>query len=459
MKIGRYEVCGMLGRGGMSRVYKVKVPVIGKIAALKILSPDPLLAKLMDTGKLRELFTSEAVIMAGLRHANIVDVWDFDEADGNLFYIMDYYCNNLGTIIGETYRTDQPSRVIRLDKAIHYIRQILAGLAGLHYAGIIHRDIKPFNILVTEQDNVKISDFGLSKLRGETFEGPRNLNVGSPYYAAPEQEQNPDDVDFSADIYPVGVMLYRMLTGELPPEDRTLMKPPSHFNPDLDENWDRFIVNALNTDRFKRFSGANEMMEDLEYLADLWRRKKEQVCKISDPDHFTESGAHASKTFSRAHRFERLKVCPSQAQNIFGLDDLWRPLEYTGNDFTDHQDGTVTDKTTGLIWQQSGCPYPLTWHQGKKYIDRLNKDRFAGLSCWKLPTINELMSLLTQTPHGEDFCIQPLFDQTQKWLWSCDLRSFMAAWYVSVELGFVAWHDFTGYYYVRGVCRGDVSRR
>lgn len=457
MKIGRYEVCGMLGRGGMSRVYKVKVPVIGKIAALKLLSPDPLLAKLMDTGKLRELFISEAVIMAGLRHANIVDVWDFDEADGKLFYVMDYYCNNLGTMIGETYRTEQSSRVIRLDKAIHYTRQILVGLARLHHAGIIHRDIKPFNILVTEQDTVKISDFGLSKLRGESFEGPRNLNVGSPYYAAPEQEKNPDDVDFSADIYPVGVMLYRMLTGELPPDDRTLMKMPSHFNPDLDENWDQLIINALNMDRFQRFSGAMEMMEDLEYLSDLWQRKKEKVCNISVPDHFTESGANASETVSRVRRFESVKVCPSHAQNIFGLDDLWRPLQYTGIDLIDHQDGTVTDKTTGLIWQQSGCPYPLTWHEAKKYIDKLNEDRFAGRQSWKFPTINELMSLLTQTPHGEDFCIQPLFDQTQKWLWSCDLRSFMAAWYVSVELGFVAWHDFTGYYYVRGVCRRDVS--
>jgi serine/threonine-protein kinase len=459
MKIGRYEVCGMLGRGGMSRVYKIKVPVIGKIAALKLLSPDPLLAKLMDTGKLRDLFTSEAVIMAGLRHANIVDVWDFDEAEGKLFYLMDYYCNNLGIMIGETYRTEQSSRVIRLDKAIHYTRQILAGLARLHHAGIIHRDIKPFNILVTEQDIVKISDFGLSKLRGEIFEGPRNLNVGSPYYAAPEQEKNPDDVDFRADIYPVGVMLYRMLTGELPHEDRTLMKMPSHFNPDLDENWDQFIINALNTDRFQRFSEVNEMAEDLEYLADLWHKKKEKVCKITSPDYFTQSGANASEAVSRVHRTESIKVCPSRGQNIFGLDDLWRPLEYTGNDFTDHQDGTISDKTTGLVWQQSGCPFPLTWHEAKKYIDNLNEDRFAGHQCWKLPTINELLSLLTQTPHGEAFCIQPLFDQTQKWLWSCDLRSFMAAWYVSVELGFVAWHDFTGYYFVRGVCRGDVSRR
>jgi serine/threonine protein kinase len=453
MKIGKYEISGMLGRGGMSRVYKIKVPVIEKIAALKILSPDPLLAKLMDTGKLRDLFTSEAVIMAGLRHANIVDVWDLDEADGNLFYVMDYYCHNLGIMIGETYRTEQPSRVIRLDKAIHYTRQILAGLARLHHAGIIHRDIKPFNILVTEQDTVKISDFGLSKLRGETFEGPRNLNVGSPYYAAPEQEQNPDDVDFTADIYPVGVMLYRMLTGELPPEDRALMKMPSHFNPDLDENWDKFILNALSLDRFQRFSGAKEMMEELEHLADLWRKKKENVCQISDPVRSSEMNGNTSQMTPKLQRSESIKVCPSQAQDIFGLDDLWRPLNYLNNDFKDNRDGTVTDKTTGLIWQQSGSPYPLTRHQAKEYIEGLNQESFAGLECWTLPTINELMSLLTRTPHGEDFCIQPLFTQTQKWLWSCDLRSFMAAWYVSVELGFVAWHDFTGYYYARGVCR------
>jgi serine/threonine protein kinase len=453
MKIGRYEICGMLGRGGMSRVYKVKVPVIGKIAALKTLSPDPLLAKLMDTGKLKELFTSEALIMAGLRHPNIVDVWDFDEADGNLFYVMDYYCNNLGIMIGETYRTEQPSRIVRLDKTIHYTRQILAGLARLHHGGIIHRDIKPFNILVTEQDIVKISDFGLSKLRGEIFEGPGNLNVGSPYYAAPEQEQNPDDVDFSADIYPVGIMLYRMLTGELPPEDRTLFKMPSRFNPDLDENWDNFIGKAMSLDRFQRFSGAIEMMEELEHLAHLWQRKKENICKISDPVLFVETKNPSSEIDSISQRYKRIKICPSKAKNIFRLDDLWRPLEYGTNEFISNPNDTVMDKTNGLIWQKSGCSYPLNWHQANKYIGSLNNDNFGGHNGWSLPTINELISLLTQTPHGEDFCIQPLFDQTQKWLWSCDLRSFMAAWYVNVELGFVAWHDFTGYYYTRGVCR------
>jgi hypothetical protein len=195
------------------------------------------------------------------------------------------------------------------------------------------------------------------------------------------------------------------------------------------------------------------MMEELEHLAHLWQRKKENICKISDPVLFVETKNPSSEIDSITQRYKRIKICPSKAKNIFRLDDLWRPLEYGTNEFISNPNDTVMDKTNGLIWQKSGCSYPLNWHQANKYIGSLNNDNFGGHNGWSLPTINELISLLTQTPHGEDFCIQPLFDQTQKWLWSCDLRSFMAAWYVNVELGFVAWHDFTGYYYTRGVCR------
>jgi serine/threonine-protein kinase len=127
-------------------------------------------------------------------------------------------------------------------------------------------------------------------------------------------------------------------------------------------------------------------------------------------------------------------------------------MEYIQKNYEKKQQGTITDKTTGLTWQQSGCAYPLTWHQTRKYVEGLNKEKFAGSDCWRLPTIDELISLLTPTPHGEDFCIEPLFDRNQKWLWSSDLRSFMAAWYVNVELGFVAWHDFSGFYYAKAVC-------
>src|SRR5690606_24166305 len=105
-------------------------------------------------------------------------------------------------------------------------------------------DIKPFNLLLTPQDSIKICDFGLSRLRGESFRGPSNLNVGSPYYAAPEQEKDPDTAGPMADLYPLGIMLYRMLTGRLPehPPHDPRYCPPSRINPDLDAVWDTFIA-------------------------------------------------------------------------------------------------------------------------------------------------------------------------------------------------------------------------
>ncbi|MEJ2164958.1 MAG: DUF1566 domain-containing protein [Desulfobacterales bacterium] len=111
----------------------------------------------------------------------------------------------------------------------------------------------------------------------------------------------------------------------------------------------------------------------------------------------------------------------------------------------------MTDRATGLVWQQSGSEFPITWPQAKAYIENLNSARFAAGSTWRLPTIDELITLLTEFPRGEDHCIEPIFDRTQKSIWSCDRRSFTAAWYVSIDMGYVAWQDFTGYYHVRAV--------
>lgn len=102
-KIGKYIIRGLLGKGGMGTVYKVELPVIGKIVALKRLAPHPIFIDLVGADKARELFITEALNMAALRHPNIVDILDFDESGTHLFYTMDYLSNNLGTIIGETY--------------------------------------------------------------------------------------------------------------------------------------------------------------------------------------------------------------------------------------------------------------------------------------------------------------------------------------------------------------------
>jgi hypothetical protein len=101
---------------------------------------------------------------------------------------------------------------------------------------------------------------------------------------------------------------------------------------------------------------------------------------------------------------------------------------------------------------------PVNRPQAVAYIEQLNASNFTGSRAWRLPTVEELMTLLTELPQGEDLCIEPIFEPTQKWIWSCDRRSFTAGWYLSVDLGYVAWQDFTGYRYVRAVRTGRQSR-
>ena len=444
--IGKYIIRGLLGRGGMSKIYKVEHPVIGKIAALKYMDPDPLLVKLMGMESLRAMFVAEAVTMAGLRHPNIAEIFDFNDADGRPYYLMAYFVNNLRLMIGESNRPDEPSRPLRVDKALRYTRQTLQGLACLHYAGIVHRDIKPANLLITDQDSVKICDFGLSKLRGEKFAGPPSLKVGSAWYAPPEQETDPDRADVTADLFSVGITFYRLLTGVLPSDD---YRSVAQFNSDLDETWDGFIRKAIARRAKDRFSSALEMMAVLENLARSWEADNERLCRLreAEGDHQVPEAA----TVAVQLRSRCIKVDPKRAAESFPIDNLRRPRVYRPHNFERSGDETVTDSTTRRMWQQSGSPFQLQWHKAWDYIERLNAERFAGHCGWRLPTIEELITLLRDIPRAGDDCIAPIFDQSRIWLWSCDRRSFTAAWYVSSDMGFVAWQDFTAYFFVRAV--------
>ena len=146
-----------------------------------------------------------------------------------------------------------------------------------------------------------------------------------------------------------------------------------------------------------------------------------------------------------------VKAAPSDAAGRFGLDELWRPKRFVSNDFIDNGDGTVRDGTTGLVWEKDGSGGKMTWHDANRYVAGLNAARFAGRTDWRLPTVEELMSLLIPVPHRDDYCMEPIFGRARKWLWSADRRSFSAAWYVSADMGYVSWQDFTCRFFVRAV--------
>jgi serine/threonine protein kinase len=455
-KIGKYIVCGLLGKGGMGCVYKVRVPFIGKIVALKLLSPHPNLVSLLGLEEIQNRFLSEASLIASLRNPNIVEILDFDFDGEKPFYTMEYHYLDLGRLIGESYRAELPSRLLSLDKAIHYTRQMLLGLARLYRAGIVHRDIKPGNLLISDEDRIKICDFGFSKLRGERSNRPPHLIIGSPFYAAPEQEQNPNKADERADIYSAGVIVHRMLTGMLPDEG---VCKPSEYHPDAEPGWDEFVEKALQADPDRRFTTPDDMLLSLDNLSSEWEKKKETFCRYV-PDYqlgnLAEKGHGERKLSEVKLRSTPLKTNSKSAPEVFGCDRLMRPARYSDSDFTHLFEGaTVFDSRSGLIWQQSGSDDTLSRTDALDYIQDLNARCFCGCSHWRLPTVDELFSILKSPTMEVQDCLDPVFDGRHKMLWSSDRCTFVGGWYVNMELGFADSADFTCLFHVRAVTENE----
>jgi serine/threonine protein kinase len=252
-----YEVLSLLGSGGMGAVYKARQVSLDRTVAIKLL---PLEAN--RDHAFAERFRREAQTMGRLHHPNVVGLFDFGQTkEGHLYYVMEYV---EGATLHDLTRTKgalNPERVVRI------VGQICEGLAAAHREGVVHRDIKPLNILVDTHGQVKIADFGLSRSTNPNSTPGQMLTikgmaVGTPDYMAPEQRRG-ERVDQRADIYAVGIVLYEALTGELP---RGVFAPASQragTPPKLDD----IIVRAMHQDPAKRFQSTMEMKLALDAIS------------------------------------------------------------------------------------------------------------------------------------------------------------------------------------------------
>lgn len=438
MHIGPYKVLGRLGRGGMGSVYKVLREDLGRIMALKVLQPQEILETILGAEELRSRFIHEARVMAARDHRNVAAVWDLGDTGDTLFMAMEYYCMNLGTLIGESYIVEKPSRSLPPLTALDYTRQTLAGLACLHQAGIIHRDIKPFNLMLTGDGCIKIIDLGLSKVRGEVRPTPRALKVGSPYYAAPEQETNPEEVDGRADLYSVGVLLHRLATGLLPQEGG---RPVEH--PLLSRIWQDFFCRALAAGAQDRFADVWLMAEALDELERDWLSRQEAGCMLEEAKDAVAVPGPSDL------RHQAIKTGVRDKAPFDFLDSLFRPETYRINDFSFLPAG-VFDRSSGLTWASLISHLPMAWHETGEYLAALNRENHDS-AAWRLPTVEELATLLHPKERIEDFCSPAWFDQNKPWLWTSDRRSFTSAWFVDVANGAVMWQDLTCRFYVLAV--------
>ncbi len=247
------QVLELLGRGGMGLVYKARQPRLDRFVALKVLPPET-----SDREDFAERFLREARLMARLRHPHIVGVYDFGETDGLCWLIMEY-------VDGANLRQLMETGGLSPPRALALVPQICEALQYAHDEGVVHRDIKPDNVLVDTTGQVKIADFGLAKLLGDVpdlaLTGPAQV-MGTLHYMAPEQLQGARDVDHRADIYSLGVVFYEMLTGQLP---LGRFEAPSR-RVAVDVRLDEIVLRALEQAPERRYQHAAEVGTDVEIV-------------------------------------------------------------------------------------------------------------------------------------------------------------------------------------------------
>ena len=286
----RYEILELIGRGGMANVYKAKCHRLDRLVAVKILHSD-----LAQNADFRRRFMDESRAVAQLSHPNIVSVYDVSCSDDVDYIVMEL-------IDGVTLKQYMERRG-QMDwrEALHFITQIMRGLSHAHSRGVIHRDIKPQNIMVLRDGSVRVADFGIACLadQGQTL---TQETLGSVHYISPEQARG-DRPDARSDIYSSGVVLYEMLTGRLPFEGESAVSvaiqhlssiplAPREINPDIPEQLELICMKAMAPDLEHRYQSADAMIADLE----AFRKNPEVEMKFDLSDLRPEENDEPTRT-------------------------------------------------------------------------------------------------------------------------------------------------------------------
>lgn len=258
----RYMITEVVGVGGMAYVFKAFDKVCNRVVAVKILKDE-----FMSDAQFRRRFTNESKAITMLSHNNIVDVYDVSLEGDTLYIVMEY-------IDGVTLKEYMEKKGMLSDaEALHFIKQILKGLAHAHERGIVHRDIKPHNIILLKDGTIKITDFGIARLTKFDTQTISDMTIGSVHYISPEQASG-DRTDERSDIYSVGIILYEMLTGKLPFEADTAVavalmqvqaqpELPSEINPDLSQGLEDITLKAIMKDPAIRYQSSGAILADI----------------------------------------------------------------------------------------------------------------------------------------------------------------------------------------------------
>lgn len=288
---GRYEIQELIGVGGMAVVYKAYDNIDDRIVAVKILKEEYLANE-----DFRRRFKNESKAIAVLSHPNIVKVYDVSFGDRLQYIVMEY----VDGITLKEYIEQQ--KVIDWKEAVHFTTQILRALQHAHDKGIIHRDIKPQNIMLLPNGNIKVADFGIARFSRNETKTMTESAIGSVHYISPEQARG-EVTDNKADIYSVGVVLYEMITGQLPFQSESAVsvaimqlqadpKKPRELNPMIPVGLEQITMHAMEKNVEDRYQSAAEMLMDLDELKRNPAVTFDYTCFVDkEPTKFVPTGA------------------------------------------------------------------------------------------------------------------------------------------------------------------------
>ena len=306
----RYEILEVIGRGGMAVVYKARCHLMNRFVAIKILRDD-----MAKDDEFRTHFKKEAQAVAMLSHPNIVSFYDVSRTPEVDYIVMEL-------IEGITLKQYMKSQgVLKIKESVHFTTQIAKALSHAHSKGIVHRDIKPQNIMICMDGSVKVADFGIAYLESMQVD-EHNTAVGSVHYISPEQAKGLT-VDARTDIYSLGVMMYEMFTGQLPyvgdsaesiARQHIAGNPikPTFLNPDLPDELERITLKAMNADIDQRYQTVDELLRDLEAYRIAMNAESTMVAvseggmtPVAIPENVvpvSRSGELSKEKFLRRHR-------------------------------------------------------------------------------------------------------------------------------------------------------------
>ncbi|MEQ8766678.1 MAG: protein kinase [Planctomycetota bacterium] len=270
-RLGELEIRGEIGRGGMGIVFEAYQPSLDRRVALKLIAP--WLPR--DAGTLERL-QREAVAVARLQHPSIVPVYEAGEADGHRYLAMELV-EGVGLDV-RLVRAREGSEVLPVRKLLTWFLQIASALATAHRGGVVHRDVKPSNVLIGKDQKARLLDFGLARIADQAGLSATGFR-GSPHYAAPEQVRG-DEVGPAGDLYSLGVLMYEAFTGRVPFEGDSTMRilhavvheepaPPRRVNPRIARDIETVILRCLEKDPARRYASAEALEHDLEAVLEL----------------------------------------------------------------------------------------------------------------------------------------------------------------------------------------------